>query len=829
MAKERPQPTPAPTNLSVLRARLGSGGTRAWLQFWSWVRDNKPIAIVAVGVFLLTIPVLTRVVLQSWQADAARPTPQKMSKRLYDALGALDAGKYADARLHMQKVDLAYLGHDQLTTVEFILGALAANEAEEYVGVDRHPRFRAAVEHLRKSRELGFPYGHEARSVYLLGRSLFHSGAMTESREFLEESLINSPDQKTEIHGMLAEAYRWGATTDLKKALEHNQAFLAATELETDVREKAILREAELHWKLGDVARCSQAIARIPTESPAFANASILRGRILLHEAEQSQTALPADADEAARAKVSEQFQLALTTLRRAQQDPLNTQVIGKAMYLIGICYLKLNDNSAALEQLRRTSRIYENTPEGLAAGAEYADLLRKLGRHDEAIKAYMRVFDGVGPTMDVESDNPWMSHEQFRSRAIQAYQYYLQRGEFERATTLVDHIAPLVRPARAAEMAAELHRDWAREILDEAELSSEPMASEERKRGRRMLREAGLKYARAAKLNFAERQYTENVWQAAECYRFGHNFTAAAKHYEEYMKYEAKRRRSAALMGLGECLLSLGRPVAALDVLKQCYEMMPDDIASYSARLRASQACCQLGKPKEAEALLRGNIGGNLLTPDSKEWRESLFALGKLLTQQERHDEAIKVLSEAVARYPDTRPSIEARYLTAEELRRAARIPQEKAKADTIETARVAHLKQAQQYLTAAIVHYEDTQRMLNHQQEREELTPLEQSILRNSYFAMGMAMVDLGRYEDAIRAYSTATNRYQHTPEVLEAFVQIAGCYRRMNRPLEARGTVRQAKVVLNRLPDTAPYEQATNFSRKQWIELLDWMITL
>jgi hypothetical protein len=38
-----------------------------------------------------------------------------------------------------------------------------------------------------------------------------------------------------------------------------------------------------------------------------------------------------------------------------------------------------------------------------------------------------------------------------------------------------------------------------------------------------------------------------------------------------------------------------------------------------------------------------------------------------------------------------------------------------------------------------------------------------------------------------------------------------------------------VRQAKVVLNRLPEKSQYEQATNFSRKQWVELLDWLITL
>jgi tetratricopeptide (TPR) repeat protein len=829
MSKDRQQPAIEPSNLTVLRARLKHQWERIWQRLGSWIRDNKDISIILASVLMLTIPLATKVVVERRRAEAMRPTPEKMTGLLAEALAAVDASEFLRARELARQLDLAYLEKEQLTVVEFMLGALAADDAEEYVGADRPPRFQIAVQHLKKSHELGFPYGREAQSIFLLGKCLFHSGSLTESRAFLEEALTSTPENAPAIHCMLAGVYQCGENANLVAAIEHNKLYLKSEDLSDDERQQATLLEAELCWKLGDVPGCSAAIERIPTESPWVCDATILRGRMLLHDAIKARDALMANADDAARGNVREKFQEALAVLRRARQDPLNTRVIGKAMYLMGVCYLNLEDTEAALDQLRRTSRVYENTPEGLAAGIEEADLLRKLGRHDDAVSWYTQVFDGIGLTMAGETENPWMTRAQFRTRALDACNFYTRRGEFQRATKLVDHVASLVQPARAAEMAAELRRDWARQVVQEGTAMSEPAASEELKRGRRMLREAGLLYTKAAKLNFAERQYGDDVWQSAESYRLGHNFTAAAKMYEEYMKYEAKRRRSVALVGLGECLLSLGQPVAALDVLKQCYEMMPSDVASYSARLLASRAYEQLGKPDDAEALLRENIVGNLLTPESKEWRESIFVLGKLLARQSRHDEAIKVLSEAVARYPDSRSAIEARYLIAEEFRSAAKIPQEKAQQDTIETARVAHLKQVQQYLTAAIQHYEDAQRILNRRQEREELTRLEQAILRNSYFAVGMSLVDLNRDEDAIRAYSTATNRYQHAPEVLEAFVQIAGCYRRLNKPLEARGTVRQAKVVLNRLPEKAPYEQATNMSRGQWVELLDWLIML
>jgi tetratricopeptide (TPR) repeat protein len=121
---------------------------------------------------------------------------------------------------------------------------------------------------------------------------------------------------------------------------------------------------------------------------------------------------------------------------------------------------------------------------------------------------------------------------------------------------------------------------------------------------------------------------------------------------------------------------------------------------------------------------------------------------------------------------------------------------------------------------------YFQETEQVLNRRAEQTELNPLEKSMLRNSYFAIGAALVDLGRYDEAIKAFSAAANRYQHDPEVLDAFVQISYCYRRLNKPREAQGTVRQAMLVLQQIKGDAPFEETTIYSRKQWKELLDWM---
>jgi tetratricopeptide (TPR) repeat protein len=116
-----------------------------------------------------------------------------------------------------------------------------------------------------------------------------------------------------------------------------------------------------------------------------------------------------------------------------------------------------------------------------------------------------------------------------------------------------------------------------------------------------------------------------------------------------------------------------------------------------------------------------------------------------------------------------------------------------------------------------------------LSEQPQDAHRTKAELAILRNCYFGRADVLFDLGRYEEAVQAYSAATNRYQHDPEALEAYVQIACCYRRLDRPNEARGTIEQARVVLQRLRADADFARTTRLDRQQWTELLTWLRTL
>ena len=132
------------------------------------------------------------------------------------------------------------------------------------------------------------------------------------------------------------------------------------------------------------------------------------------------------------------------------------------------------------------------------------------------------------------------------------------------------------------------------------------------------------------------------------------------------------------------------------------------------------------------------------------------------------------------------------------------------------------------QDQLQAAIDGYSNLITRLSEQQDAQHW-PTEAAILRNCYFGRADALFDLGRYDEAIQAYSAATNRYQHDPESLEAYVQIASCHRRLGRISEARGTLEQARVVLQRIRPDADFARTTRLARQDWVHLLDWLRTL
>jgi TolA-binding protein len=347
---------------------------------------------------------------------------------------------------------------------------------------------------------------------------------------------------------------------------------------------------------------------------------------------------------------------------------------------------------------------------------------------------------------------------------------------------------------------------------------------------------------------------------RAAEDFRRGHGFRQAAAVYRELVAQEAQEGQPEALVGLGESLLALNQVPESLVVLGECCDTYPRHPVTYRARLLSALALSEQGKLTAAQELLTENLYGFSLAPQSVDWRDSLFALGAILYRQatelesksrlagvdraspegrregmalleQSHrafEDALRTLTEAVERYPNAPQILEARYRIAEAHRHAAKLPRKRLDNVTIRTSIAALNRQMQEQLQAASEGYNILITKLSEKESSQHL-PIEAAILRNCYFGRADALFDMGLYEKAIEGYSAATNRYQHDPESLEAYVQIASCHRRLGRPSEARRTLDQARAVLQRIRPEADFARTTRLSRQEWGPLLDWLRTL
>jgi TolA-binding protein len=99
----------------------------------------------------------------------------------------------------------------------------------------------------------------------------------------------------------------------------------------------------------------------------------------------------------------------------------------------------------------------------------------------------------------------------------------------------------------------------------------------------------------------------------------------------------------------------------------------------------------------------------------------------------------------------------------------------------------------------------------------------PMMGSMLRNCYMLEGTVLFDLERYKEAIVAFSNVSSLYPDEPFVLETFVQISNCWRRLGMSDKARGSIQQAQMALDRLPATADFASSTALSRDEWRMLL------
>lgn len=776
-----------------------------------------------------------------------------------NALALLDAGDFDNAkRLAIQLQQSESLAFEEASIPLYVLGATLAHDAAtqwKWDGFTQRQVYLVAARYLDESRARGFPEGRDAEGYYLLGNSLFHGRRYADSVPVLLKAL-SSGSPRVQLFGYLSDAYAKLDPPQYDQALQYSQKFLDDPALRDRDRHAGLLRHSEILLRLDDLDASRQSLALIPADSSLRPEVDVIQARLRMRAGDR----LLAEADDVRRNAATEKFSAATEALRQLTDGGTSAAAVQpQALYLLGECYRKLGELDKA-EQLLGLSRRQNDDPlVALAAGLAEADVQRSRGDDGAAVASYVRVLHEAGDAADYS--NPWVALDEFQGRIVQAYFAYRNSARFELAVQIAKALWPAFPRARAAELLAETYLAWAEGLLLPAAGQTSAEARESQAAARKQFRLAGKAFSRLAQIRYATAQYTDDLWNSADSFLRGQDFRSSIRLLNAYLKNEPNRRIARARVALGESHLALHEVDDALVYLAECIEFNTNDPDIYRARLLASQAQLEKGSVAEAQQLLLDNLENDFLTPQSTEWRDSLFALGKLLHRQaderetasrqagvdsenpdaarkglveleqsyQLYQQAIGRLDVAVRRYPDAPQTIEARYLMAESSRQAAKWPRKRLPTVTIETTRAELSRQMKRELEAAEAAYAALERDLIHRQDQGELTEIEQAMLRNCFFARADVLFDMGRYQDAIGAYSSATNRYHDQPEALEGLVQIASCHRRTNRFDEARKTLQQAQEMLERIPPDAQFTNTTRFDRAEWAQLLNLLITL
>ncbi|MGI9457892.1 MAG: tetratricopeptide repeat protein, partial [Aeoliella sp.] len=521
--------------------------------------------------------------------------------------------------------------------------------------------------------------------------------------------------------------------------------------------------------------------------------------------------------------------------VQRLQSIPVSDDASEEATYLIGDAYAISGDTIAAIRQFERARKQFSSSPIGIAASIAEGDLYRtKKQDYNQALVAYLRALLALEEPRAYR--NRILPLSELKQRILAAHADFVSTDEFGSAIGLVDHLAPLLGRTRQLELRAATLSDWASHLLaDVGRGNSEALRRESRLR----FREAGVAFEELAGRQFTTPLYPDAVWLAAENYFLGQSYTSAIRMLNEYLRNEPVKRNAMALLRLGQSHLAQGAADEGIEALEECIELHPHDAALYRARLDCAKAYRDRDDFHEAEQLLLANLNGSGQSPKSPEWRDSLFELGHLLHDAGRYEESIDRLDEVIRRDETDRRNEKAdqirlaMYLIGESNRHAAETPLAELELAKTVNERESAGRQAGHYLTEALRSYEKVWVSIT---STEDTNDLDRAMLRNCYMLKGTVLFQLGRVEnssqrfkEAIDAYSNVSTLYQDEPFVLETFVQIANCQRRLGQPMKARMNIDRALQLLDQMPENADFLAATNFDRGEWklmlSQMLDW----
>lgn len=761
-----------------------------------------------------------------------QPTPRQQFSA---ALSLLDSGEEEGARelaKNLESID--YRDADFPGGIPFVLGLVAFRTAERASDSERRQISTVAVAYLREAEFRGLDLQREPEWAAALGISLYRIGRINDAMPLLELAAESETSAAGEAALLLVDGWLDPSdrtTAILDRALHLNERIVADSKPGSDLHQRGVLQRAEVLLSLGRHRDADQLLAQIPRELASTQVVRLLQARIALADR-----------------RTAEAQELLKPIAEHARLDRTH---VHQALYLLGRTAEELGSRQAAIGFYERVIEGDDRGQEALAAGLRAAGLLRQDGRREEALEHYSQTLRLVRNPKEFR--NRWISRDQFRELILDAWNAWIEEHAFVEAIALAEVMTPLFPLEQAYELSARAYHHWAEHVDKSLRNETAGFHAESREELLEAWRRSGQAYVRLAEAKVQSRDYPEALWTSADHFGRGHDFANALLQIDRFLEQNATKRIATALLYRGRILLNLDRLEEASQTLKRVLDEHPTDPAAFEAEFLLGRCALESDRPDEAEQVWRGILASEKLTPAANEWRLALFSLGHLLFQTAenrfaaagraeaegnpadaerlygeafaRWEEAVRRLDEFLRRYPAAGERAEARHLLAQALDRSSEEPRRRlARAET-SNARQELQGHVHRQIERALEEYRSLQTSLLAREQEGRINSLEQKLLRSVFLEIANALFRLGRYDQAVSAYTGVTNRYPQDAQALSSYVQIANCYERLGRHEEARGMLEQARVLLKEIPETAFNDRSTNLSRQEWETWLEW----
>ena len=745
---------------------------------------------------------------------------------------------------------------------DFLVGSGDIAKANQ--SIDDHQRRAAlfdAVPKLQEASEVGFPPGREVQGMRLLGETFVQLGRYKDATKYLRGAIDRDPTQRRELLPILAESHLRAAQANPNQALALMDVYLQDSSLQLERRRQGELIRIKALTRLDRYKEIDSAIdtalaevkaadLSIQAKSGDFLDRLKLARAIAQIEKTIGRYGARPIAQNEDRSTAMAELGSSISDLADLTREAVPS-VAARARLWSGRAYRCQGQPEQALSEMTTVRQRRPFGGEAILGGIEELDILSRQGRGDEMLQTVRYMMREIGE--EKEFDPTMISFSEFKRRLLESIDRLRDLGHFEAAIDIARTLPPLFAPSTALMQEGIAFRQWAAVTLEDGKNLNGEVSRGASVLARKRFRAAGDAFAQSAELDFDTPRYISTQWSAIDSYQRGRHFRRSIRLLEPYLRYEDRGRRPRGLVALGRALLAENEPEKAIDSFESCIVEFPRDPLRYDARLLSALAHSEIGDLEKSRTLLVDNLQDGNLTPESPAWRDSLFSLADILYRKcyENHllathadedkrsdllkenqpllERTMRRLDESVERYwPDPRAESSA-YLLARTHVLASEWPKVEAQSpDILDAARRSLRVKIDTELKDALNGFARLKQHLLDREETDRLSAGAETMLLNCFLAEADTLRELGMLEDAATAYRAMSLRYMNEPPALEAILGQARCVRDLGRVREADLLIRQAAIVLERIPDhyDEEFEKITRYNRDGWQQLLTWM---